>query len=343
MRSHGAVTRLRYTLPLLLALALAVSCQDRYVGAGCACVPPPPAPQGLADCVKYLLGNFYEDDAHFTAGIQGCVNWTIENAALPEDHEDRLLDCSPEVTVQDCAMSLNLDEDGDPIPGEELTEEDLAALDLEEIDPPRDPGLASGVVTLKTLDCDWKLVEEHMSRPDQDAVFDTWEAYTRNYLPDESAHQDYLERSATADREDFPSEFLETINQADAVANTLFDLDPYDLYLDFRHGAYPISEEDDPSTPDVVEGELSSTFAFAVISYAQGTMMDSSSDEGFRQQYSVELNVERPGGLTTRIFATWAEPRVDGVEANDPIVFALAGRESRASQLVLAELCEEEE
>jgi hypothetical protein len=336
------MTRSRYALPLLLALALALSCQDQYAGGGCACEPPPPAPQGLADCVKYLLGNFYEDEAVFTAGVQGCINWTIENAALVEGDEDKVLDCAPDTTVVECAVSLNVDDYGYPIPGEELTEGDLAALDLAELDPPRIPENASGVVTLKTFDCDWKLIEEHMSRPDQATVFDTWEAYTRNYLPDESAWQDYLDRSATAEREDFASEYLETINQADAVENDLFDLDPYDLYLDFRHGSYLVSEGDDPSTPDAVEGDLEPTFVFAVISYAQGTMMDSAKDEGFRQQYSVEVNIERAGARTTRIFATWAEPQVNNVDPNDPIVFALAGRESRASQLVLAELCEEQ-
>lgn len=336
------MTRLRYLLPLLFTLTLALSCQDQYAGSGCACEPPPPAPQGLADCVKYLLANFYEDEAVFTAGIQGCVNWTIENAALLEGDEDRLVDCTEETTVQECAMSLNLDEDGSPIPGEELTDADLAALDLETLDPPRDPALASGVVTLKTIDCDWTVVEYHMSRPDQATVFDTWEAYTRNYEPDESAWQDYLDSSEGADREAFESEYLGTVNQADAVANTLFDLDPYDLHLDFRHGSYWISEQDDPSTTDVVEGDLAPIFAFAVISYALGTVMDESDGEGFRQQYSVEVNVERPGARTTRIFATWAEPRVDGVEANDPIVFALAGRESRASQIVLGDLCAQE-
>ncbi len=334
--------RRRYLLPLLLVFAVSTACQDQYRGSGCACEPPPPAPQGLADCVKYMLANFYAEEDVFTAGVQGCLNWTIENAALPDDHEDKLLDCTEDTTVQECAMSLNLSDDGEPIPGEELTEADLAALDLVEIDPPRDPAYASGVVTLKTIDCDWKVVEYHMSRPDQAAVFDTWEAYTRNYQPDESAWQAYLDRSEAAEREDFPSEYLETINQADAVANTLFDLDVYDLYLDFRHGAYWISEEDDPATEDVVEGDLEPIFAFAVISYARGTMMDEDQGEGFRQQYSVEINFERPGEATTRIFATWAEPRVDGVDANDPIVFALAGRESRASQIVLGELCEEE-
>jgi len=331
--------RTRYPLPLLaLVLVLFASCEDG--SAGCACTPPPPAPQGLADCAKYLLGNFYADDATFTAGVQGCVNWVIENEALAIDDEDRLLDCSDEVGIQECARSLNRSDDGEPIPGEELFDEDLAGLDLVALDPPRDPSAASGVVTLMTIDCTWPDVEAELSRPDQAAIFDTWESYVRTYLPDEAAHADFSAASADADRADFPSAFLETVNEADAVSNALFDLDPYDLFLDFRHGVWPVSWEDDPDTTDLVEGAADPTFAFAVISYGQGLVLDEEEGEGFRQQYSVELNIERSDDRTTRIFATWAEPRVDGVDPDDDIVFGLAGRESRASMLVIAEQCQ---
>ena len=33
------------------------------------CKPPPPAPEGLTDSARYMLRNFFEDDATFGAGI----------------------------------------------------------------------------------------------------------------------------------------------------------------------------------------------------------------------------------------------------------------------------------
>ena len=289
------------SIPLLALLGLILA----------ACQPPPPAPEGLDEASGFVIREFYSSDATFEAGIQGFMNWFF-------DEGERLVGLTP-----------GFEEDDEPTDSftiENLTDEDV--LKLPDSDD-RDLALAEGVVSLAEMDCSWKVVEDFLVRGDQSNVFSTWEGYDRTYLSDRDAYDRATDNGIIPsigndldphfdpdfDPDAWSGTFMFSTNQADPAPtlNGLVDIEPYELFFDMRHGVFDLTDQN--------TGQTSPTGVFAVLTYITEPALDAEEANGLGQQYSVEINVERPGDKTLRMLAVWGEPRNNmGYEPDDPII-----------------------
>lgn len=320
----------RVSLAILGAAALAGGCK-----------PPPPAPEGLDEATTYLVRNFWAGDDAFQAGIQGFMNWfEYGNPENDEPPGKELLGLVP-------------GEEGkttDAFTVQDLTEEDVAHLPLADeilLNPnteergPRDLAAAAGVVSLAEMDCSWVESEDLLVRKDQDTVFaGDWEGYDRTYATSreafQTASQDLafepipVEIDPYADGFDaalYGSSLLLTDNMADPTAVLGADMPSYPLELEFRHGVYEVEDE--------MLGVSS------IITYNPEAVYGPGGDNGLTQSYSIEINVERPGGKTLRMLAVWAEPFSTIIDPDDPLALNFAVRKSRDSSIRMSEVCAE--
>ena len=281
-----------------------------------ACNPPPPAPEGLDDSTSYMVREFYSDDATFQAGVQGFLAWFDE-----EGHE--LVGVGADGSNTD-SFSVGV-----------LTDEDVARLPLadqvlidgeNDVWEDRDVGAAKGVVSLAEMDCDYLTAEDFLVRPDQNDVFDAFEGYERTYknsLEVFNQATDELSFTPITDEltvwggdfayEDYARSILFTENMADPDVFAGVNVEPYQLFLDVRHGVFDLTDQD--------SGETTPTGVFAILTYITAAAFDATEANGLLQSYSVEINVERPGNKTLRMLAVWAEPRtILNLEPDDPLV-----------------------
>jgi hypothetical protein len=289
---------MRFSLLLPLAAPLAVACKPA----------PPPAPEGLDESTSYMIREFYNDDAYFQAGVQGFMNWYFEEGYL-------LVGVSA------------TEENNDSFTISDLSEDDIAGFPLQEVEGGRDLRCAKGVVSLAEMSCTWQKSEEYLARTDQDTVFpDNWEGYARTYRTDRDAYEGATvsgEYEAIGEAIENPFEdgfdgaaidstIMFTTNIVDPAPVLGVDVPEYEMYLDFRHGLYEITNQD---------GEPESVSAFAILTFITDDAYGATGENGIKQSYSIEINVQRPDDKTLRMFAAWAEP-VSAIlgtcEADDP-------------------------
>lgn len=313
------MTRCALLLPLL-ALSLP------------ACKPPPPAPEGLDEASGFVIREFYSDDATFEAGLQGFMNWFF-------DEGERLVGLAP-----------GTGEDDEPT--DSFTVENLGDGDVEHLPESdyRDLAMAEGVVSLAEMGCAWQVAEDFLVRGDQDEVFSSvWESYDRSYLSDPDAYDqatddlaftalvEGIEPHVDADFDpmEWSDTFMFSTNQANPAPSLggLVDIEPYELFFDMRHGVFDLTDQE--------SGETSPTGVFAVLTYITEPALDADGENGLQQQYSVEINVERPANRTLRMLAVWGEPKNNlGYEPDDPIILNGTVRMSLEASEEMGEKCE---
>ena len=295
------------------ALLLAVLCGG--------CTPLPDAPEGLDEASSFLFREFFSDDATFEVGVQGFMDW-FQNGGGEE-----LVGLSPGADSEEPVDSfvvadLGLDDVVNyPYNGERML------------------GEALGVVSVAEMDCTWRTAETFLVRADQSAVFpETWEGYERTYTSSrerfEAGHEsgyDVLPETITPFAEGFEAEpyeatLLFTENLANPSSAFGVDLDPYPLYLDFRHGRY------------AVEGE--ELGAFVISTHIRDPVVNEAGN-GIAQTYSIEINVERPGNRTLRMLAVWAQTLTEGITITDELARQAAVRKALDSSNNLSEACAE--
>lgn len=282
-----------------------------------ACTPPPPAPEGLDESTAYVFRNFYEDNDRFQAGIQGFMNWFFEDG-IDLVGQQATLDTTEAFTIGD------------------LTPDDVAHLPLadeivvrqrggnrdDEL-APRDLSRAKGVVSLAEMDCTWQEAEALLVRPDQDNVFaGDWEGYEREYVTPRATFEDATAQERfdpiTARLDPFSDGFnadnyarslLMTNNMADPTRVLTSNIEAYLLELHLRHGIFTIDGEP--------------TGVLAIKTYNREAAWGQAGNAALLQSFSIELNVERPGGKTLRMLAVWAEPWDSAGIAQPDSAFAL--------------------
>lgn len=285
-----------------------------------ACSPPPPAPEGLDAATSYLMREFYSSDALFQAGLQGYMNWFEEEGYL-------------------LAGTRATAENTDAFTVGDLSEEDVAQLPVRS---GRDVEDAAGVVSLAEMECSVSETEALLVRPDQFNVFSgDWTAYERTF---ETPRARWEEGSRSGEFDRVPEElqpfgdppddlgewaatFLQTSNRVDPEPTLLglADLDPYDLFLDFRHGRYEVNDE-----------ELQ---AFAILSYQVDVLANASGDGNLYQTYALEVNVERPGAMTLRMMAVWTELDGAGLTSDSSITLNTSVNKALESSDRIAGIC----
>jgi hypothetical protein len=318
--------------PALLAL-----CGLATLAALAGCKPaPPPAPEGLDESTSYMIRNFYNDDAHYEAGLVGFMRWFDEEgyelvgvraSAGDDDDDDGSTQGTDAFTISD------------------LSEEDISGFPLADLSwdaehgGERDLAKAKGVVSVAEMDCAWQDAEDLLARWDQHTVFsDNWEGYARDYRSDRATYQaasQSAEYEAIPDAidpfaEDFDptpldASMLFTISHPDPATVIGVNIPQYEMYLDFRHGLWQIDEE---------EMEI-----MAIITFVTDATYGETGENGLRQSYSVEINVERPGNKTLRVFAAWAEPVSPSLQSDDALVLNYAVNTSQNASDRMSEIC----
>lgn len=306
-----------------------------------ACKPPPPAPEGLDASAKYMVRNFYAEDAIFAAGIEGFLAWF-------DDEGKDLVGLGPDETQgrpTDAFTVNNLDEtDVALLP---LDAEIILAMNnpedaADDVLGPRDLDEAPGVVSVAEMNCTWTVAEDLLVRPDQNTVFaGDWEGYERTYITSREAFQ-----KATADVDFTPIDepldpyeagfdadawsknILLTENIADPTPLLGVDIPGYPLQLELRHGVFtPADGGEDFGV-------------FAILTYDPAAVWGPTGDNGLVQSYSIELNVQRPGGKTLRTLAVWAQPVSPVIESGSALALNYAVNKSLKSSQLLSDVCD---
>lgn len=262
------------------------------------CAPPPPAPEGLDDSVRYILNEFYAEDAVVGAGLTGLLNWVDDEGAA-------LLDVDPNVgNVADFRLENR------------LTAEDVDHMPYAH---GRSPADAPGVVGLAEIDCDWAEGERVHVRGDQDVVFEgEWTTYDRTYesprAPYDAAREsdtypavnDAVDpTSADWASDDLAAVFMKTAN-ALGTSSTGIDFE-YTLDLHFRHGVFDVQGEPTP--------------AMIILTWLQDVAPSVNSDNFLYQVWSVDMIVGRGEGRGLRMVANYTE--VGPVESDADLVQVL--------------------
>lgn len=256
------------------------------------CAPaPPPAPEGLDASARYMIREFYREDAFFGAGVQGFMTWFNDEGYL---------------LVGESATAENTDS----FTVNDLEAGDITHLELSDLAATggRDVTTAAGVVSLAEMDCSWKDSEALLMRADQDVLFDeTWEGYAREYQTDRGIFEaatlseefsgvdvDMDRFGADFDPTPYESSILWTKNQVDPKPLLGVDVPEYEMFLDTRHGIYDVDGEPTP--------------VVTIMTFSVDETYSANGENGLRQSYSIELNVQRPDNKTLRVLAVWAEP-----------------------------------
>ena len=229
-----------------------------------------------------------------------------------------------------------------------LTLEDVNHLPLDDeilLDPKdevwgaRDPSLAIGVISVGSMDCDWKTAERYLTRPDQDTVFeDDWESYSREYL---SSKDTFLSASDAETFDsvtepltpwvdgfndaDYERTLLRTVNQVDPSKVLTSNIDAYELNLDLRHGIFEVDEQ--------------GVGALAILTYNKGAAWGSAGNDGLVQSYSVELNVETANNQTMRMLAVYAQAESAATDTDGALAYTYAVNKSLKSSQRMSEVC----
>jgi hypothetical protein len=295
------------------------------------CAPPPPAPEGLNESSSYMVRNFYADDETFKAGVQSFMDWFNSEG-------QEILGITADVNSTDAfeVEPLQLDDVAHlPLDPEIITD---ARDDIIEA---RDTTRAVGVVSLAEMDCSWTETEALLVRPDQDTVFSgDWEGYERTYVTpmdtftEGSTSSDFadIRRNLEPFAEDFDpapyaSSLLFTDNIVDPTLVVTANIESYPMDLDLRH-----------TTVDI-DGEQ--TGVLAVLTYNRAAAWGASGQAALLQSYSIELNIERPGGRTLRLLAVWAETfdRSNLVAPDSPLAKVFAVNKSLDSSNRISAIC----
>jgi len=285
------------------------------LGLSAGCQPPPPAPQGLNDAVRFMLREFYEDDATIAAGLTGLKNWY--------DSEGYSL-VGEGANANDGVDAFQL--------------EDIDASDIDLLHIPndgRDLSAVSGVVSLSDMACGWKEAEALLVRPDQDVVFEgDFDSYSRSYV---SSRSDYEEATGS---ESFPPiltplpDLFESdgdlgnlssgilVTESDVQSTEFTFTLSYQLKLHFRHGLYTVQDEQVP--------------VFIILAVLPESAADGPSH--FAQSYSVEVNYGL-GDRTLRIFGVWSQVYSDDIALDEDILDITAVNKSQAAAERLSEIC----
>lgn len=256
--------------------------------AAAGCQPAPPeAPEGLEDTARYLMSQFYCDDAMVGAGLTGLMDWY--------DEEGTALDGESPTTGEDnVAADFQL---------QTLLAEDLAPTMATSSD--RELSLAGGVMAVSTLSCDWAGIEMIGGRADQDVVFEgEWAHYARTFETDRTAYD-----SATAARR-FPSidrvldPTADDFDPADTAESILWTSNPlgtsefgvsmdYTLNIHFRHGLY------------LVQGE--ERHATITLTWQPDPTWASGGGNALHQNWGVDALVEGADGRVVRLVVIWSD------------------------------------
>lgn len=237
-----------------------------------ACQRPPPAPDGLDASARHLLREFWSDDDTVAAGLTGFVRWF--------DDEGYAL-----VGVD----ATNANADGFTLI--DLDAADIAALAVD--DDGRDLAAANGAIGVATFGCSAASAEALLVRSDQAVVFDDFDSYERTFATDRATFEAATPEAPPADEpiapeDDRPELVLRTDNTltVSAIGTTL----TYPLVRAFRHGRFEVDGSD--------------TAALLALSYVPTATGDGTV---LRQNYGVEVVVDRPDTATLRAFAVWTE------------------------------------
>ena len=249
-----------------------------------ACSPPPPAPEGLEEASRYMIREFYKDDAVIGAGLTGLLNWYDESGYELVNQG---------ASAEDAGEAFQLND---------ITAADISSMPA--FDDGRDLSLANGIVSISEMDCDWRETEAYLARPDQNVVFDDFDAYSRTYQTSRLSYQtatDSMTFPAFAEElvgvasgesslsEEQQGGLLLTLNQVQST-DLGVTLD-YGLVLHFRHGVYEVQGEQIP--------------VMMILSWLPDPIDSTSgSQTSFEQSYSIEVNYGI-GDKTLRIFAIW--------------------------------------
>ncbi|HHO51032.1 MAG TPA: hypothetical protein ENK18_09220 [Deltaproteobacteria bacterium] len=276
-----------------------------------ACKAPPPAPEGLDDSVQHLYRGFYDSDAEIGAGLTGLMDWFDAEGVELLDQRAALDSVG--------AFSLAA-----------LTREDIAGLAFDG-DP--DPSLASGVVALAEMGCDWKRAEQLLIRPDQHVVFEgDFDVYDRTFVTARGVYEDASETESFDPIDellpaealaDYPGTLMLTEN---ATSSTDLGVTlPFDINLHFRHGEFE------------VQGEMLN--AFLILSWAPAVATSDGGNTSLRQSWGIEANLQRPGDKTLRVFASWVELDSTFVDSDSAVVKTSAVNKAQDSAERLSGIC----
>jgi hypothetical protein len=290
------------------------------------CARTVPAPEGLDDSTRFLLREFYGDDATISAGLSGFLDWYDEEGN----------------SLVDVEASADNAEGFEVAP---LEPADLAALPIP--DDGRELLRAQGVIGLARTDCAWDAAEALLVRADQAVVFDgEWSHYERAFVSDRGAFE--AASAAVAEggdgfapvgsRVDTPSggealdaslepAFLLTENAVGTdEAGVVLD---YTLHIQLRHGRFDVQGEETPVLllltwlPERADGE-------------GGT-------NSIEQVYGVDVLLEREPGHALRLVASWTDVRSPWLSEDDPsLLISTSVRRIQRFADRLTEICREE-
>lgn len=297
------------------------------------CSQPPPAPESLNEAVQYMFREFYSGDPEFQAGVQGFMTWYIEEGKEIEDVQANL-DTAHKYTLEPLAM-----EDVQHLP---LDEQILLNV-KDDVWGARDPSAAIGVISVGSMDCDWKTAEKYLTRPDQATIFDDdWESYSREYLSSkdtflqgsEEETYDAVSKPLTPwadgfEEAEYARTLLRTVNQVDPSKVLTSNIESYELNLDLRHGLFEVNEQE--------------VGALAILTYNKGAAWGSGGNDGLVQSYSVELNVETDNNQTMRMLAVYVQAESSATDTDGALAYTYAVNKSLKSSQRMSEVCSGEE
>lgn len=272
-----------------------------------ACHRPDPAPEGLDASARFLLREFHSDDATVAIGLTGLLQW--------------------------------FDAEGNALVGQTATAETVDGFTLVDLDPSdvadlpladdgRDLGNAHGAIGLATIACTPAAAESWLVRPDQVAVFDgDFDAYARDYLSDRTVYETSVpepvdEPIVASNPEDRPDALLRTSNQVtiSALGTTV----SYGQVREFRHGTYDANGQSQP--------------ALLALTYVPEASGDDSNTV-LRQNYGLELILDRGDAESLRIFAVWSHIDSPLIGVDSPIWQTNTVNQTVKSAQRMSDLC----
>ncbi len=249
--------------------------------------PPPEAPEGLEDTARFLMREFYSDDATMGAGLTGLLQWY-------EDEGQALDGQSPTTGEDNVAADFQL---------QTLLPEDLAPTMVSSSG--RELSLAGGVMAVTTLSCDWAGIEMIGGRPDQDVVFeDEWAHYTRVFETDRAAYEAATEARSIPAIDQVLDPTADDFDPADTAESILWTSNPlgtsefgvsmdYTLNIHFRHGLY------------LVQGQ--ERHATITLTWQPDPTWGSGGSNALHQNWGVDALVEDADGRVVRLVVIWSD------------------------------------
>lgn len=272
-----------------------------------ACHRPDPAPEGLDASARFLLREFHSDDETVASGLTGLLQW--------------------------------FDAEGNALVGQTATEETVDGFTLVDLDPAdvadlpleddgRDLANANGAIGLATIACTPAAAESWLVRSDQVAVFDgDFDAYVRDYVSDratfEGATPEPVEATIdAANADDRPDALLRTNN--DVTISALSTTVSYGQVREFRHGTFDADGE-----------SLPALLALTYVPQASGD----ESNTVLRQNYGLELVLDRGDAESLRIFAVWSHIDSPLIGVDSPIWQTNTVNQTVKSAQRMSDLC----